>query len=92
MEETEESGLGSFGYETRNWGKPDSLQRLLIVLGCNLCTFLPKCILRQMLAEQATSHSFIVYNHQPEQESYFIILNSHTHFNLILVLAVVNEF
>lgn len=92
MEETEESRMGSFGYETRNWGKPDSLQHLLIIPGCNLYTFLSKLILRQMLADQATSHSFIVYNHQPEQESYFIILNNHTHFNLILVLAVVNEF
>lgn len=63
MEKTEENGMGSFGYETRNWGKPDRLHHLLIIPGCNLYSFLSKRILRQMLADQATSHSFIVYNH-----------------------------
>lgn len=68
-----------------------TLQLLLVIPGCNLYSFLSKCMLRQMLADQPTSRSYSMYNHQPEQGSYFIILNSHTHLNLILVL-VVNKF
>lgn len=69
-----------------------TLQLLPVIPGCNLYSFLSKCILRQMLADQPTSRSYSMYNHQPEQGSYLIILNSHTHPNLILVLAAVNEF
>lgn len=55
MEETEESGMGSFGYETHNWRKHDSLQhfqvQFLIILGRNSYSFLSKRILTQMLAD-----------------------------------------